>query len=67
MGALGFLGMLVPEEWGGAGVDYVSYALAMEEIAAGDGACSTIMSVHNSVVLHADPQVRHATSRRSGS
>ena len=41
--------MLVPEEWGGAGTDHVAYALALEEIAAGDGACSTIMSVHNSV------------------
>ena len=50
MGALGFMGMLVPEEWGGAGVDHVTYALAIEEIAAGDGSCSTIMSVHNSVV-----------------
>jgi len=49
MGELGFLGMLVPEELGGAGADHVSYALALEEIAAGDGACSTIMSVHNSV------------------
>jgi butyryl-CoA dehydrogenase len=49
MGALGFMGMLVPEEWGGAGADHVTYALAIEEIAAGDGACSTIMSVHNSV------------------
>jgi butyryl-CoA dehydrogenase len=50
MGRLGFLGMQVPEEWGGAGVDHVAYALAVEEIAAGDGSCSTIMSVHNSVV-----------------
>jgi alkylation response protein AidB-like acyl-CoA dehydrogenase len=50
MGSLGFMGMLVPEEWGGAGVDHVTYALAIEEIAAGDGSCSTIMSVHNSVV-----------------
>jgi butyryl-CoA dehydrogenase len=49
MGELGLMGMLVPEEWGGAGVDLVAYALAVEEIAAGDGACSTIMSVHNSV------------------
>ncbi|SMF21710.1 hypothetical protein SAMN06265365_104170 [Tistlia consotensis] len=46
---LGFLGMLVPEEWDGAGTDVVSYALALIEVAAGDGACSTIMSVHNSV------------------
>jgi len=49
MGALGFLGMTVPAEWGGANADYVAYALALEEIAAGDGAVSTIMSGHNSV------------------
>lgn len=49
MGELGLLGMLVPEEWGGAGADHVAYALAIEEVAAGDGASSTIMSVHNSV------------------
>jgi len=44
---LGFLGMTVPEADGGVGADYVSYALALMEIAAGDGAVSTIMSVHN--------------------
>ncbi len=49
MGALGLMGMLVPDEWGGGGADHVSYALAVEEIAAGDGSCSTIMAVHNSV------------------
>jgi len=49
MGELGLLGMTVPEEWGGANVDYISYALAVEEIAAGNGAVSTLMSVHNSV------------------
>ena len=49
MGQLGFLGMLVPEEWDGAGTDFTAYALAIEEVAAGDGSCSTIMSVHNSV------------------
>ena len=49
MGSLGFMGMLVPEEWGGAGADHVAYALAVEEIAAGDGSVSTIMTVHNSV------------------
>jgi len=48
MARLGFLGMLVPERYDGAGADHVSYALAMEEVAAGDGACSTIMGVHNS-------------------
>jgi alkylation response protein AidB-like acyl-CoA dehydrogenase len=49
MGALGLMGMIVPEEFGGAGTDFVAYALAIEEIAAGDGAVSTIMAVHNSV------------------
>jgi alkylation response protein AidB-like acyl-CoA dehydrogenase len=49
MGRLGFMGMLVPEDWGGAGADHVAYAIALEEIAAGDGACSIIMGVHNSV------------------
>jgi butyryl-CoA dehydrogenase len=50
LGELGALGMAVPEAWGGAGTDYVSLALALEEIAAGDGATSTIVSVQNSVV-----------------
>ena len=50
MGELGFLGMLVPAEWDGAGMDHVALAVAIEEIAAGDGATSTIMSVQNSVV-----------------
>ncbi len=49
MGSLGFLGMLVPEAYGGAELGMVAYALALEEIAAGDGACSTIVSVHSSV------------------
>ena len=49
LGALGFMGMTVPSEWDGVGADYVAYALALEEIAAGDGAVSTLMSGHNSV------------------
>lgn len=49
MGRLGFLGMTVSEEWGGVGADALSLALALEEIAAGDAACATIMSGHNSV------------------
>jgi alkylation response protein AidB-like acyl-CoA dehydrogenase len=49
LGRLGFMGMLVPPEYGGAGADHVGYALALEEIAAGDGSVSTILSVHNSV------------------
>jgi alkylation response protein AidB-like acyl-CoA dehydrogenase len=49
MGELGLLGMLVPEAYGGSETGAIAYALAIEEIAAGDGACSTIMSVHSSV------------------
>jgi butyryl-CoA dehydrogenase len=50
LGDVGALGMVVPERWGGAAMDYVSLAVALEEIAAGDGATSTIVSVQNSVV-----------------
>jgi len=50
LGQLGALGMVVPDRWDGAGMDYVSLAVALEEIAAGDGATSTIVSVQNSVV-----------------
>jgi alkylation response protein AidB-like acyl-CoA dehydrogenase len=50
LGELGALGVVVPETWGGAGLDYVALAVALEEIAAGDGATSTIVSVQNSVV-----------------
>jgi butyryl-CoA dehydrogenase len=49
LGALGFMGMTVPVEWGGAGADHVAYALALAEIAAGDGALATVVSGHNSV------------------
>ncbi|HMW79775.1 acyl-CoA dehydrogenase [Accumulibacter sp.] len=49
LGELGALGMVVPEEWGGAGMDYMSLVLVIEEIAAGDGATSTIVSVQNSL------------------
>ena len=50
MGELGLYGMVIPEQWGGAGSDYLALALALEEVAAADGACSTILSVNNSVV-----------------
>lgn len=49
MGQLGFMGMLVPEQWGGSATGNLAYVLALEEIAAADGATSAIMSVHNSV------------------
>ncbi|MEC9345289.1 MAG: acyl-CoA dehydrogenase family protein [Pseudomonadota bacterium] len=48
MGELGLMGMTVPEEWNGAGADMTAYVLALMEVAAADGAVSTIMSVNNS-------------------
>jgi alkylation response protein AidB-like acyl-CoA dehydrogenase len=50
LGELGFMGMCVPPEWGGAGLDTVSYALAMEEISKVDASVGVIMSVNNSLV-----------------
>lgn len=49
MAELGFLGMLLPEEFDGCATGHVAYAMALEEVAAGCGALSTVMSVHNSV------------------
>jgi alkylation response protein AidB-like acyl-CoA dehydrogenase len=49
LGELGLLGMMVPDEWGGSYTDYIAYALAIEEIAAGDAATATLVSVHSSV------------------
>jgi alkylation response protein AidB-like acyl-CoA dehydrogenase len=50
MGELGFLGMMVSPEYGGGGMDTISYVLAMEEISKVDNSCSVIMSVNNSLV-----------------
>ena len=50
LAALGLWGVTVPEAWDGAGLDTVSLAVALEEIAAGDGATSTILSVQNSLI-----------------
>jgi alkylation response protein AidB-like acyl-CoA dehydrogenase len=47
LAALGCYGVAVPEELGGAGLDYLSLALILEEIAAGDGGTSTVISVNN--------------------
>jgi len=52
LGELGFMGMMVPEEFGGAGFDTISYVLAMEEISKVDASVGVIMSVHNSLVCH---------------
>ncbi|MDI3393506.1 acyl-CoA dehydrogenase family protein [Pseudomonas sp. V98_8] len=48
---LGFLGMLIPEEYGGAGASFVEYCLAIEEFAAADTGFATLIHVHNSVGL----------------
>ena len=47
LAALGCYGVAVPTEWGGAGLDYLALAIIIEEIAAGDGATSTVVSVNN--------------------
>jgi alkylation response protein AidB-like acyl-CoA dehydrogenase len=52
LGELGFMGMMVPEEWGGAGLDTISYALAIEEVSRVDASCGVIMSVNNSLVCY---------------
>src|SRR5256885_17246550 len=50
LGELGMLGVAVPERWGGAGMDTVSYALALEEISRACASTGVIMSVQNSLV-----------------
>lgn len=50
MGELGFMGMMIPEQWGGAGLDAVSYVLAMTEICKIDASAGVVMSVNNSLV-----------------
>ncbi len=52
LGELGFMGMVVPEQYGGAGLDTVSYSLAVEEISRVDASCGVIMSVNNSLVCY---------------
>lgn len=58
MGELGLLGVAVPEEWGGAGMDNVCYAIAVEEISRGCASCGVIVSVNNS--LYCDPLMHFA-------
>ena len=62
MGQLGLMGIEVPEEYGGAGMDTIAYALAMIEIAAADCAHSTIMSVNNS--LYCNGILKYATEEQ---
>lgn len=51
LGELGLMGMMAPASYGGAELDNVSYVLALMEVAAGDGALSTILSIQNSLVV----------------
>ncbi len=59
LGALGFLGMLVPEDLGGVGADHVSYVMAVEEVAAADGSIGAMMALHNGLV--ASPLLHHGS------
>jgi len=59
MGGLGFLGMMVPAEWGGAGLDTMSYVVALEEISVACASTSVVMSVNNS--LACAPLVKFGT------
>ena len=52
MGELGFMGMMVPEKFGGSGLDTLSYCLALEEISKVDASVGVIMSVNNSLVCN---------------
>jgi len=62
MAELGFLGVVIPEEYGGPGLDYTSLVLVMEEIAAADAGTSTALAVQNS--LGATPIMRHGTEEQ---
>ncbi len=52
MGELGFLGVAISEEYGGAGLDYISYAIIVEELSRVDASCGVIASVNNSLVCY---------------
>ena len=73
MAGLGFLGMLVPANWQGSEIGYSGYALVVEEIAAADASCSTVLSVHNSMAClpilqfgNADQKERYLSKLSSG-
>jgi alkylation response protein AidB-like acyl-CoA dehydrogenase len=62
MGEMGFMGIEVPEEYGGAGLDTLSYVLALEEISKADAAHGTVMSVNNSLFCY--PLLRFGTEEQ---
>ncbi len=62
MAELGFMGMFIPEEWGGSGGDVVSYIVALEEISAACATTGVVMSVNNSLV--SDPILKFGTDEQ---
>src|SRR5213079_3047369 len=62
MGELGLMGIAVPERWGGAGADTVSYVVALEEIAKACASHAVVMSVNNS--LYGDPILKYGTDEQ---
>lgn len=50
LGAMGFLGMLIPQDWGGVDADHLAYVIAVEEISAADGSIGAMMALHNGLV-----------------
>lgn len=62
MAELGLMGIFIPDNYGGAGLDALSYAIAMEEISAGCASCGVIMSVNNS--LFCDPIYKYGTAEQ---
>lgn len=56
MGELGLMGIDTAEKYGGAGLDYMSYAIAMEEVSRGCASCGVIMSAHNVGFKHCSPK-----------
>ncbi len=59
LGEMGFLGMLVPEAWGGSQADHLAYVIAVEEISAADGSIGAMMALHNGLVCK--PILAHGT------
>lgn len=59
LGEMGYCGMLIPEEWGGAGTDTISYALMLEEVARVEASTAVVLSVTNSVA--SSPLLKHGT------
>jgi butyryl-CoA dehydrogenase len=64
LGEMGLMGVAIPAEWGGAGMDNVAYAVAMEEISRGCAGTGVIMSVSNS--LYCDPVLKYGTDAQKG-